>query len=54
MVWPERFRKVGCYYEMEKEVVKLKPQGNALTNSLEHMFWRRWYRHRGIRRSGRR
>ena len=38
VVWPERFRKVGYYYEMENEVFKLKPQGKALTNSLEHMF----------------
>ena len=38
MVWPERYRKVGYYCEMEKEVFKLKPQGKALTNSLEHMF----------------
>ena len=36
--WPERFREVGYYYEMEKEVFKLRPQGKALTNSLEHMF----------------
>ena len=38
VVWTERFRKVGYYYEMEKEVFKLKPQGKALTNSLEWMF----------------
>ena len=38
VVWQERVRKVGYYYEMEKEVFKLKPQGKALTNSLEHMF----------------
>ena len=38
VVWPERFCKVGYYYEMEKEVFKLKPQVKALTNSLEHMF----------------
>ena len=37
-VWPERYRKVGYYYEMENEVFKLKPQGKALTNSLVHMF----------------
>ena len=39
VVWPERFRKV-VYYEMEKEVFKLKPQWKALTSSLEHMFWK--------------
>ena len=38
VVRPERFLKVWYYYEMEKEVFKLKPQGKALTNSLEHMF----------------
>ena len=38
VVLPERFRKVWYYYEMEKEVFKLKPQGKALTNSLEWMF----------------
>ena len=38
VVWPERFRKVGYYYEMDKEVFKLKSQGKVLMNSLEHMF----------------
>ena len=27
VVWPERFRKLGYYYEMEKEILKLQPQG---------------------------
>ena len=38
MVWPERFRKVGYYYEMEKEVFKLKPQGRPLNIHIEQMF----------------
>ena len=38
VVWPERFCKVGYYYEMEKEVFKLKPQGKVLTSSLEQIF----------------
>ena len=29
---------MGYYYEVEKEVFKLKPQVKALTSSLEHMF----------------
>ena len=29
VVWRERFRKVGYYYEMEEEVFKLKPQGGC-------------------------
>ena len=33
VVWPGRFRKVG-YYEMEKEMLKLKPHGKALTSIL--------------------
>ena len=38
MVWPERYRQVGYYYEKEKDVFKLKPRGRALTNTLEQMF----------------
>ena len=38
VVWPERFRKVGYYYEMEKEVFKLKTQGRPLTSQVEQMF----------------
>ena len=38
VVWPERFRKVGYYYEMEKEVFKLKPQGRPLLSQVEQMF----------------
>ena len=34
-VWPERFRKFGYYYEMEKEVFMLKPQSRPLTSFLE-------------------
>ena len=37
-VWPERFRKVGYYYEMKKEVFKLKPHGRPLTSCLEQKF----------------
>ena len=35
VVWPERYRQVGYYYEVEKDVFKLKPRGRALTHSLE-------------------
>ena len=38
VVWPERFRKVGYYYEMEKEVFKLKPQWRPLLSQVEQMF----------------
>ena len=38
VVWPERFRKVGYYYKMEKEVFKLKPQGRPLPSQVEQMF----------------
>ena len=38
VVWPERFRKVGYYYEIEKEMLKLKPHGKALTSTLEQML----------------
>ena len=38
MVWPERYRQVGYYYELEKEVLKLKPKGKALMGALEQMF----------------
>ena len=38
VVWPERYRQVGYYYEVEKDVFKLKPRGRALTNTLEQMF----------------
>ena len=54
MVLPERFRKMGYYYEMEKEVFKLKPQGKAPTNFLEHMFREEVVRHLRIRMSERR
>ena len=37
-MWPERYRQVGYYYEVEKDVFKLKPRGRALTQSLEQMF----------------
>ena len=38
VVWPERFRNVGYYYEMEKEVFKLKPRGRPPTSQVEQMF----------------
>ena len=38
VVWPERYRQVGYYYEVEKDVYKLKPKGRALTHTLEQMF----------------
>ena len=38
VVWPETFRKVGYYYEMEKKVFKLKPQWRPLTSQVEQMF----------------
>ena len=38
VVRPERFRKVWYYYEMEKEVFKLKPQWRPLTRQMEQMF----------------
>ena len=34
MVWPERYRQVGYYYELEKEVLKLKPKWKALMGTL--------------------
>ena len=37
-VWPERYRQVGYYYEVENDVLKLKPRGKALTATLEQMF----------------
>ena len=37
-VWPERFRNVGYYYEMEEDVFKLKPQWRPLTSYLEQRF----------------
>ena len=38
MVWPEKFWKVGYYYEMENEVLELKPHGKALAATLEQML----------------
>ena len=38
VVWPERYRQVWYYYEVDKAVFKLKPLGKALTSSLEQMF----------------
>ena len=38
VVWPWRYRKVWYYYEMEKEVLQLKPQGRQLTNIMEQRF----------------
>ena len=38
VVWPERYRQVGYYYEVEKEVLKLKPRGRAIKSTLEQMF----------------
>ena len=38
MVWPEKFRKLGYYYEMEKDMLKYKPHGKALASTLEQMF----------------
>ena len=38
VVWPEKFRKVGYCYEMEKEMLKLKPHVKALAATLEQMF----------------
>ena len=38
VVWPERYRQVGYYYGVEKEVLKLKPMWKALTSTLEQMF----------------
>ena len=35
VVWPDRFRKVGYYYEMEKEVFNLKPHGRPLLSQVE-------------------
>ena len=34
VVWPERYRQVGYYYEDEKNVFQLKPRVRALTNTL--------------------
>ena len=28
VVWPERYRQVGYYYEEEQDVFKLKPRGS--------------------------
>ena len=38
VVWPEKFRKVGYHYELEKEILKLKPHGRALAATVEQMF----------------
>ena len=38
VVWPERYRQVGYYYEVEKDVFKLKPSGRSITSTLEQMF----------------
>ena len=38
VVMSERYRQVGYYYEVEKDVCKLKPKGRALTHTLEQMF----------------
>jgi len=38
VVWPERYRQVGYYYEVEKDVYKLKPKGKSLMLTLEQMF----------------
>ena len=38
VVWPEMFRKVGYCYEMEKDILKLKPHRKALASTLEQMF----------------
>ena len=46
-VWPERFRRVGYCYEMEKELFKLKTQGKPLTSYLEQTF-----REEGVPQSG--
>ena len=35
---PERYRQVGNYYEVEKEVLKLNPRRRSLTSTLEQMF----------------
>jgi len=37
VVWPERYRQVGYYYELEKDVCKLKPRGRAVTQTLDQM-----------------
>ena len=34
VVWPEKFRKVWYYYEMEKEMLKSKPHWKALAATL--------------------
>ena len=38
VVWSKRYRQVGYYYELEKEILKLKPKGKALLGTLEQMF----------------
>ena len=38
VVWPERYRQVGYYYDVEKDVYKLKPKGKSLMLTLEQMF----------------
>ena len=38
VVWPERYRQVGYYYEVEKDVFKLKPRNKSITSTLEQMF----------------
>ena len=52
VVWPERYRQVGYYYEVEKDVLKLKPMGKALTSTLEQMFREEVLPPLGRRRSG--
>ena len=38
VVWPEKFRKVDYYYEMEKDMLKLKPRRKVLASTLAQMF----------------
>ena len=38
VVWPERYHQVGYYYEVEKDVFKLKPRKRSVTSTLEQMF----------------
>ena len=38
VAWPERYRQVGYYYELEKDVCKLKPRGRAVTQTLDQMY----------------
>ena len=39
-VWPERFRKVGYYYEMKKEVFKLTGVRVAVLGGANDVFGR--------------